>query len=124
MELETSIFPLASKQRREDHISTHLVLLSLLSKLFPTRRKKFWNTGHPNISICSILSYISFPLFLQEQSFSRHFCILGRGRDISFPLYCFSNSILCFSRCFSYSFESNTFFGCIDIFLYNTFALP
>ena len=83
-----------------------------LSKLFQLEEKS-WGKYKP-----SKLSYVSLPLFfLQEQSFSRHFCILGRDRDISFPLYCFANSVLCFSRCFSYSFESDTFFGWIDIFL-------
>ena len=73
----------------------------------------------PKLASLEISSYVFFP---QEQSFSRHFCIFGRDCRVSFPSYCFTNSILCFSRCFSYSFESEAFFGWKDIFL-PTFAL-
>ena len=70
-----------------------------------------------------ISSYVlSFLFFLQrEQSFSRHFCILGRDRGggVSLSLAKFFFSL---SNCFSYSFESEAFFGWKDIFL-PTFAL-
>ena len=61
--------------------------------------------------------YMSSYVFLQQQSFSWHFSIFGRdmGGGVSIS---FANSILCFSKCFSYSFESNAFFGWRDISLY------
>ena len=77
----------------------------------------------PKLASLEISSYIlSFLFFLQrEQPFSKHSRILWRDRGGGLFLF-LAKSFLSFSKCFSYSFESEAFFGWEDIFL-PTFAL-
>ena len=77
----------------------------------------------PKLVSLEISSYVlSFLFFLQRgQSSSKHSRILwrDRGGGVSLSL---AKSFFSFSNCFSYSFESEAFFGWQDIFL-PTFVL-